>query len=86
MYEFVTDEEYEVAEKKGLSKKLINQRMENGWNKERALTEPTQNKKVDEWLEKAMSNGISKNAYQKRLRRGWTKVRASTEPIKGGRG
>lgn len=44
MLVFITDEQYQIAEKNGISKANVNQRIRLGWTVQRAITEPIHKK------------------------------------------
>lgn len=55
----LTEDDYKIAEKNGLSRKLVYQRFYVGWEKEDAVTVPKGNSGILKRLqEKAASNGI----------------------------
>jgi hypothetical protein len=78
---YITPEEYLIAEKNGISKKALEQRIRRyGWDKERALTTPIM-KREHELAHLAEQNGIPRRVFYMRLYRGWSVERASTEPL-----
>ena len=85
-YEFyVTPTELEIAQKNGISRKRLDDRIQNlAWDKQRAITTPPkQYKSTDKrWRELARKNGIPYPAFQKRVNvYGWDAQRAATEPL-----
>ena len=85
-YEFyVTPTELEIALKNGISRKRLDDRIQNlAWDKERAITTPPkQYKSTDKkWRELARKNGIPYRCFQKRvIVYGWNQERAATEPL-----
>ena len=80
---YITDEEYEIAEKNGISKDTLNFRIRRmGWNKEKALTKPPR-KYTDraKQIEIAKANGISRATFYDRLSDGWKVEDAYTVPV-----
>ena len=80
---YITDEEYEIAEKNGISKDTLNFRIRRmGWNKEKALTKPPR-KYTDraKQVEIAKSNGIGRSTFYDRLSYGWKVEDACTIPV-----
>ena len=80
---YITDEEYAIAERNGISKDTLNFRIRRmGWNKERALNTPAR-KYTDrtKQIEIAESNGISRRTFYDRLADGWKVEDAYTIPI-----
>lgn len=80
---YITPEEYEVAEKNGIRRKSLEYRIRRGcWDKEKAITIPTQ-KEPSEWTEIkniSLKNGISRQTFSARRKRGWSLVDAITIP------
>lgn len=79
---YITPEEYEAAAAHGISARTLNLRIRTyGWPKDRALTEPVQQRTDwSEWHAVAEVNGISLITFRTRIYRGWTPERAATEP------
>ncbi len=82
----ITEEQYKIAEKNGISKKNVNNRvfgLVEPWSVERAITEPVKSRKgkYAEHLKTAHSNGISTEAFHSRRRMGWSLKDAATRPI-----
>lgn len=79
-YYYITPEEYEIAEKNGINKRVVYQRVFLGWSKKRAITVPLQIKKLtNEHFEIAKKNGISKNTVKHRVSHlGWDIEKAIT--------
>lgn len=83
-----TEEEKARAKANGIKYSTLVYRINKGWDKERALTEPagtvgggkkaTFTKKE---IEEAAKRGIGHNTLMKRLAYGWDKQRAMTEPV-----
>ncbi|OPD57622.1 hypothetical protein [Bacillus anthracis] len=80
---YITPEEYEVAEKNGIRRKSLEYRIRRGcWDKEKAITIPTQ-KEPSEWTKIkniSLKNGISRQTFSARRKRGWSLVDAITIP------
>lgn len=80
---YVTPEEYEVAAKNGISRKLLDRRIRNlGWDKEDAMTKPSIHNATG-WKnvkEIALKNGISHATYTARIKRNWRIIDAITTP------
>lgn len=86
-YIFITDEEYEIAEKNGISKGNVDQRVHAyGWEIERAITQPIRKQRKhtynQKYLDLAKENGISLSVYRYRVKEaGWDEERAATTPV-----
>lgn len=81
---YITPEEYEIAEKNGISNKYLEQRIRRlGWHKEQAINTPIYNRKSKgHWGKVAVSNGIKYNTFVKRVNYyGWSLEKAATEPL-----
>ena len=85
MYSFyITPEEYQIAESNGISRNTLDIRVRDLlWDKERAITEPTQKKNNGEmkWADVAESNNIPRQTYYTRRKRGMSKEEAATKPL-----
>ena len=80
---YITDEEYAIAEKHGISKDTLNFRIRRmGWDKEKALTTKTR-KYTDraKQVEIAKANGIGRSTFYDRLADGWSAEDAYTVPV-----
>ena len=91
-YVFVTDKQYETALKNGISKNTVYQRVHRGWDVERAINQPTMDRKeswktnfknysvIPKWVyEKAKDNGINKSTLINRISNlGWDMEEACT--------
>jgi len=77
---YITPEEYEAAAAHGISARTLNLRIRTyGWPKDRALTEPVQQRTDwSEWYAVAERNGIARVTFQVRVHRGWPPERAAT--------
>ena len=81
---YITDEDYQEAEKRGISQNLLRKRIRDlGWSKQKALTTPVkkQIKRPKEILETAKRNGVPSNVLSARLHAGWDVERATHEPV-----
>lgn len=85
MKDYLTPEDYEIAEKNGISRKLADSRFyDNNWEKERAITQPKRGPVLtiwDEWKEIAETNGIGKSTFNSRLEYGWEPEVAATKEL-----
>lgn len=85
MKDYLTPEDYEIAEKNGISRKLADSRFyDNNWNKERAITQPKRGPLLtmwDQWKEVAEANGICKSTFNSRLEYGWEPEIAATKEL-----
>ncbi|USK56546.1 hypothetical protein LIS82_08780 [Cytobacillus solani] len=83
--EYLTDQDYELAESRGISRQNAYLRFyQYGWSKRRTINTPV---KVYanpwlEWKSIAESNGISERRFRKRVAAKWTPERAATEPLR----
>lgn len=86
IYDFyITPEEYDIAERNGISNKLLYYRIRrDGWSKERAMSQPVRKRSdYSKWYLIAEKNGISRRTFLMRMYNcGWDCERAATEPIK----
>jgi hypothetical protein len=83
---YITPEEYAQAAKNGIRPALLEVRIRSlGWPKQRAITEPPQQKKPRiprEIVEMAERNGITYNTLRWRVHTlGWDMERAATQPL-----
>ncbi len=81
---YITDEDYQEAEKRGISRELLRRRIRDlGWSKKRALeTHVRKCKKYPKGLaDTAKRNGIPLNVLSGRIYRGWDFERATHEPV-----
>lgn len=84
---YITPEEYEIAQSNGISERTLNTRVRQlGWDKERAITTPVQQKKDrSKWKAIAESNGISIKTFLSRVNsHGWDEKKAATQPMSNG--
>lgn len=80
---YITPEEYDIAEKNGISRALLNQRVRGGgWDKEVAMSKPSQHGSTGWNLVKeiAKENGISYWTFKQRRRAGMELMKAATIP------
>ena len=80
---YITDEEYAIAEKNGISKHTLNYRIRMmGWDKEKALTTPPRKyTNRSKQIKIAESNGIRRRTFYDRLADGWKVEDAYTIPV-----
>ena len=80
---YITDEEYAIAKKNGISKHTLNYRIRQmGWGKEKALTtKPRKYTDRAKQVEIAKANGISRATFYDRLSDGWKVEDAYTIPV-----
>ena len=87
-YYYITDEDYEEAQKNGINKDRLQARvLRLGWSIKRAKTQPIMKKKniTDEQLKIAKENGLNRAAILSRMRRsGMTLEEAISRPKKQG--
>lgn len=81
----LTEEDYQIAEKNGIHRKLAKYRYEQGgMDRLRAVTQPVRELRNDwpKWKEVAEKNGVSMHLFYKRTGKdvGWTPERAATTP------
>lgn len=84
---YITDEQYLIANRNGISKKNVYQRVnEYGWSVEKAITQPlhnTKNKKTDRTLMLlAELNGVNYGTYKKRIKDGMDPHEAAVKSSK----
>ncbi|MGE7113221.1 hypothetical protein [Lysinibacillus sp. NPDC047702] len=80
---YITDEEYEFAEARGISQKTLDYRIRRlGWSKSKALNTPVkkQRKYPKHIMDKVKENNIHPNTFRWRVQYGWDIERACTEP------
>ena len=81
---YLTPKHFDLAEKNGISKRLLSDRVyQRGWLIDRAISRPKQNKNNSEdfklWAKVAESNGISGILFSQRLIvSGWSYEKAAT--------
>ena len=85
---YITDEEYGIALKNGISYDHVNTRIRGlGWSKEKAITKPvkrykSRKKKYGEWVKLAESNGIAYATFVSRMVNGMDVETAATKPTR----
>lgn len=79
---YLTEEDYAIAEKNGISRKRAYQRFyQNGWEKERSITQPIRKGTLwKNYREKCESIGITKASFYSRIYRGMSPEEASVTP------
>jgi hypothetical protein len=81
--EYLTDEDYAIAAKNGISQKRAHQRFyQYGWDRERAFTQSID--KVTRWdryKSICEANGISQNTFDRRIKRGKSPDEAATTKL-----
>jgi len=82
--EYLTDQDYEIAEQNGISKSAAYQRFYNyEWSKERAITEKINAKEsslYSQYKEKCRQNNVSGDLFRKRLKKGMSPEEAASKP------
>jgi hypothetical protein len=82
LMEYLTEEDYAVAAANGISRKRAYQRFyENGWEKERAITQKIGASRWSMYHEKCEANGITQQRFNDRIRRGKSPEDAATTPL-----
>lgn len=81
-YFYITPEDYATAEKNGIHRHLVYQRVNNGWDIERAITEPVSKRCLknglwDRWKHKAV---VCRRTFSSRIHRGMTPEQAALTP------
>jgi len=85
--EYLTDNDYAIAAKNGISRKRVYQRYyENGWDKERSITQNVRQQKIrkSKWFTyhtKCEALEISPGTFYSRLQRGMEPEEAATTPV-----
>ncbi|WP_283746295.1 MULTISPECIES: hypothetical protein [Bacillus cereus group] len=81
---YITPEEYEIAERNGINRKVLNERVRNlKWDKTIAMTKPVRKSKSTGWRqvkEIALKNGICRQTYYARRKKGWKLIDAISKP------
>ncbi|NFQ84163.1 hypothetical protein FDG04_02295 [Clostridium sporogenes] len=82
---YITPEEYKIAEKNGISKRVLDRRIRDlAWDKEKAINTPKARHKnyPKEIKELANKNGVSIATLKSRVNQlGWDMVKAATTPV-----
>lgn len=82
---YITPEEYAIAEKNGISRERVNNRVRSlGWDVEKAITTPVKNYSVwREWKGIAEKNGVRHKVFYSRIKKlGWIPLKAATTPVR----
>lgn len=83
-YEYITPQDYEIADKNGINRKMLNKRVhELGWDIDRAITTPKIVRRTGwtEWKDIALSNGVNYDCFKNRVKRyGFTQEQAAMTP------
>ena len=84
-YWYITPEDYETAEKNGIKKDTVIQRVRRfGWDVDTAITKKIKRENLpQEIVDKAKELGISKDLLVKRIKRGWSMEDACSIEAKG---
>jgi hypothetical protein len=82
--QYITPNDYDIAEKNGLSKQLVYQRVyDYSWDVQDAITIPKRiRKNHGNWVKVALENGLSRSSFYGRLAEGMTAEEAATLPIR----
>jgi hypothetical protein len=80
---YISPDDYAAAAARGISARTLKSRIRlYGWPKERAITEPVQQRTDwSVWYAVAERNGIPQMTFRTRIYRGWSPERAATEPV-----
>ena len=78
-YFYITPEDYETAKQNGIHRRLVYQRVNNGWDIDRAITEPISKRCLknglwDKWKDKAV---VCRSTFSSRIRLGMTPEEAA---------
>lgn len=81
--QYISPEDYAIAERNGLSKELVYQRVYlYDWDVNTAITMPKRIRKDrGDWMKVALSNGIKPNTFYGRLSRGWDIEKAASAAL-----
>ena len=82
---FITDEEYKILEKNGISVDVFKSRLRKKWSRKRALNQVVHKRNIeplpkDELLH-MIKKGITYSIYRQRIEKGWAEHEAKTEPV-----
>ncbi|USK57173.1 hypothetical protein LIS82_12190 [Cytobacillus solani] len=83
--EYLTDQDFETAEKNGISKENAYQRFYRyGWSKRRTINAPVKvyTNPWQKWKAIAESNGISERLFRRSVATKWEPEHAAMEPIR----
>ncbi|PAF19716.1 hypothetical protein [Terribacillus saccharophilus] len=83
---YITPEEYEIAEKNGISRRILDARVRTFyWDKQKAITEPIKKRNQTpwgDWKDVCKKNGISYGAFMYRIKNaGLDPEVAATKPL-----
>ena len=83
-YVYITPEDYELAEKNGISNKLLYHRVRMlGWDIDRAVKTKKKGEEYSaEAYRKAYKIGVCRNTVLERIRSGWNVEKAFSTPLK----
>ena len=87
-YFYITPEDFRIAEENGISKGTLIMRVRRqGWDVDKAITEPVRAKRkfTEEEIKIMKKNGLDRNTVSCRLQYGWALEEALTKAKKGGR-
>ena len=87
-YFYITPEDFKIAEENGISKGTLIMRVRRqGWDVDKAITEPVRAKRkfTEEEIKIMKKNGLDRNTVSCRLQYGWALEEALTKAKKGGR-
>lgn len=79
----ITYKDYEVAEKNGISKSTLDNRVyQLAWDIDTAITKPIRTKEnvIAPYLSIAEKNGVKENTVRRRIERGWSIEKAVSTP------
>lgn len=81
--DYLSEEDFKVAASNGISRQRTYQRFyENGWSRERAITEKVNEGLLKKWKPIYEANDISQPTFYKRMASGMTAEEAATTPKK----
>lgn len=80
--DYLTDEDYKIAESNGISYKNAYNRFYNcHWSKEDTITKPIKTSLWDEYKDLCAANGVSQMTFYSRVKRKMEPEKAATKPI-----
>ncbi|PEA85895.1 hypothetical protein [Bacillus thuringiensis] len=81
---YITPDEYERAERNGINRRVLNERIRNlGWDKDTAMTKQVRRSNATGWCKVrgiALENGISRQTYYARMKKCWKLIDAISKP------
>lgn len=81
-YFYITPEDYEIAEKNGIKRATVYQRVnDSGWDIDRAITQPPASHKTGNWTKWKDRSVVCYNTFAGRIRAGMTPEQAALTPI-----